>query len=115
MANYLVQVAYTPESWAAMVKDPQDRSKVVEAAIKNLGGKIERFWLSFGDYDIVGVVDMPDSVSAAAFSMAVAAGGACKDVKTTPLLTTQEGIEAMKKAAACGYKPVGQRSGRASG
>ena len=110
MANYLVQVAYTPESWAAMIKDPQDRSKAVETAIKNLGGKIERFWLSFGDYDIIGVVDMPDSVSAAAFSMAVAAGGACKDVKTTPLLTTQEGVEAMKKAATCGYKPVGQRA-----
>ena len=69
----------------------------------------------FGDYDLIGVVDMPDSISAAAFSMAVAAGGACKSVKTTPLLTTGEGIEAMKKAAACGYRPVGQQTGRASG
>ena len=44
----------------------------------------------FGDYDLIGVVDMPDSISAAAFSMAVAAGGACKSVKTTPLLTAGE-------------------------
>ena len=72
---------------------------------------MERFWLSFGEYDIIGVVQMPDSVSAAAFSMAVAAGGACKAVKTTPLLTTEEGIEAMKKAAACGYRPVTQATG----
>jgi uncharacterized protein with GYD domain len=115
MANYLVQVAYTPEAWSALVNDPQDRSKAVESAIKNLGGKIERFWLSFGDYDIIGVVDMPDAVSAAAFSMAVSAGGACKDVKTTPLLTTQEGLEAMKKAATSGYKPVTHRTGKASG
>ena len=69
----------------------------------------------FGDYDLIGVVDMPDSISAAAFSMAVAAGGACKSVKTTPLLTAGEGIEAMKKAAVCGYRPVGQQTGRASG
>ncbi|MBZ5581548.1 MAG: GYD domain-containing protein [Acidobacteriia bacterium] len=113
MAHYLLQVAYTPEAWTALVNNPQDRAKGVESAIKNLGGKVERFWLSFGDYDTIGVVEMPDSVSAAAFSMAVAAGGACKNVKTTPLLTTQEGIEAMKKAAECGYKPVTQQTSRA--
>lgn len=112
MAHFLLQVAYTPEAWTAMVNDPQDRTKGIEGAIKNLGGKIERFFLSFGDYDIIGVVEMPDSVSAAAFSMAVAAGGACKTVHTTPLLTTAEGIEAMKKAAQCGYKPV-QHASRA--
>ena len=110
MAHYLLQATYTPEAWAALVKSPQDRTQAVEGAIKNLGGKIEHFWLSFGDYDTVGVVEMPDSVSAAAFSMAVAAGGACKNVKTTPLLTTAEGVEAMKKAAQCGYKPIHQAS-----
>src|SRR5215472_10119291 len=98
MAYYLIQVAYTPEAWAAMVKNPQDRSAAVGSAIQKLGGRIERFWLSFGDYDIVGVVEMPSNVSAAAFAVAVGAGGACKSVKTTPLLTTEEGIEAMKQA-----------------
>lgn len=106
MAYYLVQVGYTPEAWAAMIKNPQDRAAAVEGAINKLGGRMERFWMSFGDYDIIGIVDMPDSVSAAAFSVAVAAGGACRAVKTTPLLTTAEGVEAMKKAATCGYKPV---------
>jgi uncharacterized protein with GYD domain len=52
------------------------------------------------------VVEMPDNVSAAAFAMAISAGGSCKAVKTTPLLTAQEGLEAMKKAAGSGYKPV---------
>ncbi len=104
MAFYLLQVGYTPEAWSAMINNPQDRAQAVEPAIKKLGGRIERFWLSFGEYDIVGMVEMPDNVGAAAFSMAVAAGGACRTVKTTPLLTSAEGIEAMKKAASCGYK-----------
>jgi len=108
MAYFLVQVAYTPAAWSAMLKSPQDRTQAVKGSIEKLGGKIERFWLAFGDYDIVGVVDMPNSVSAAAFSMAVAAGGACKSVKTTPLLSMEEGIEAMKKAATSGYRPVTQ-------
>ena len=106
MPHFLIEVAYTPEAWATLVKSPQDRAQAVQGAIEKLGGKIQQKWLSFGDYDTVVVVDMPDSVSAAAFSMAVSAGGSCKAVKTTPLLTTHEGIEAMKKAATCGYRPV---------
>lgn len=108
MAQFLVEVAYTSEAWANLVKSPQDRSQVVQSAIEKLGGKIERSWLSFGEYDTVVVVEMPDSVSAAAFSMAVSAGGSCKTVRTTPLLTVQEGVEAMRKAATCGYRPVSQ-------
>ncbi|HEY7087244.1 MAG TPA: GYD domain-containing protein [Tepidisphaeraceae bacterium] len=111
MPYFLLQVGYTPEAWAAMVKKPQDRSKAVQGPIEALGGAMERFWMSFGDYDIVGVVQMPDNVSAAAFSMAVAAGGACRSVKTTPLITVEEGVAAMKKAATCGYKPAMAKSG----
>jgi uncharacterized protein with GYD domain len=108
MASFLVEAAYTAESWEILVHHAQDRIEVVEATIKRLGGKVERSWLSFGEYDVVVVVNMPDNVSAAAFAMAVSAGGSCKTVKTTPLLTVDEGLEAMKKAAACGYRPVAQ-------
>ena len=108
MAQFLLEVAYTPQSWSALVNNPQDRAQVVQTAVEKLGGKIERAWLSFGDYDAVVIVDMPDSVTAAAFSMAISAGGSCRSVKTIPLLTAQEGIEAMKKAANCGYRPVAQ-------
>ena len=104
MAYDLFEAAYTPEAWSAMVKNPQDRAAAVEPAIRKLGGTMERFWLSFGEYDIVGIVQMPDTVAAAAFSLAVSAGGACKNVKTTPLLTVEEGVEAMKRASTCGYK-----------
>lgn len=113
MAHYLLQVAYTPEAWSALVSSPQDRTKALQGVIGNLGGKMEQFWLSFGEYDVVGVLEMPESVSAAAFSMALAAGGACRDVKTTPLLSTQEGLEAMKKAATCGYTPVTRKTASA--
>ncbi|MBV9302069.1 MAG: GYD domain-containing protein [Acidobacteriaceae bacterium] len=106
MASYLIQVSYTPEAWASLVKNPHDRAEVVGTAVQKLGGRIERFWMSFGEYDVVGVAELPNNVAAAAFAMAVAAGGACRNVKTTPLLTTQEGLEALKQAATSGYKPV---------
>lgn len=106
MPSYLVQVAYTSEATAAMMKKPQDRSAVVGKAIEKLGGTLKGAWLCFGDYDTVVVVDMPDNVSAAAFALAIGAGGSCKSVKTTPLLSVDEGMAAMKKAGGSGYKPV---------
>jgi hypothetical protein len=53
---------------------------------------------------------MPDNVSAAAFSVAASAGGAIKAIKTTPLLSLEDGVEAMKKAATAGYKPPKQKT-----
>lgn len=53
--------------------------------------------------------DMGCSVSAAAFALAIGAGGACKNVKTTPLLSAEEAVEAMKNAATCGYRPAGAK------
>ena len=105
MAHYLFQAAYTSEAWAAQVKNPQNRIDVVRPVIERLGGRIECAYLAFGEYDLIGIVEMPDNVSAAAFSCAGSAGGGLKAVKTTPLLTIDEGIEAMKKAAGAGYRP----------
>jgi uncharacterized protein with GYD domain len=106
VASYLLQISYSSEAWAAMIKRPQNRVEAVRKAVENLGGKVGAFWFAFGDHDLVGVLEMPDNVSAAAFAMAVAGGGACKTVKTTPLIAVEEGIEALKKAGTCGYKPA---------
>jgi hypothetical protein len=35
----------------------------------------------------------------------VAAGGALKSSTTTPLMTFEEGVEAMKKGGKAGYRP----------
>jgi uncharacterized protein with GYD domain len=106
MPSYLVQVAYTPEAVAALIAKPHDRTEVISKVVEKLGGKPGKLYLSFGDYDVVGIYEMPDNVGAAAFALAIAAGGACKSVKTTPLMETEEGISAMKKAAGSGYKSV---------
>ena len=106
MPSYMLQLSYSAEAWAALIKNPQDRTKAVSKVAAKLGGKVEAFWASFGDHDLVGVIDMPDNVSAAAFAVAIAAGGACKNVKTTPLLSIEEAVDAMKKAGKSGYKPV---------
>src|SRR5579864_2457895 len=105
MPHYLIQVGYSSGALAALLKKQEKRVDAVRPVIEKLGGKVDSAYLSFGDYDAVLIVEMPDSVSAAAIAMAFGAGGGCKTVKTTPLLTSDEGVEAMKKAAKSGYKP----------
>ena len=106
MPSYLYQISYTASAWAALIKKPQDRAEAVTKVVENLGGKVTGFWFAFGESDIVGILEMPDNASAAAFSVAVSAGGACSEVKTTPLLSTAEAMDAMKRAGKSGYKPV---------
>jgi len=105
MAYYLMQAAYTSEAWLNMVESPQDRLATVEQAVESLGGKLVGGWLTFGEYDVVLVLEMPDNVSAAAFSMTTMAGGALRAARTTPMMTFDEGLEAMKKEATVRYRP----------
>ncbi|MFI5015480.1 MAG: GYD domain-containing protein [Hyphomicrobiales bacterium] len=109
MPLYMYQFAYTSESWAAQVKNPQNRIETVgRAACKAAGGKFLGGWLCFGEYDAVLIADVPDMESMAAIALAVAAGGAIKTGKTTALMTGAQGVEALKKAdvVAKTYRPA---------
>ena len=102
MPHYLQQVASSIEGWKALAKKPQNRVEAVRPAIEKLGGTIETAYFTFGDYDVVLILEMPSNVDVTAIAMAFAAGGACRSVKTTPLLTLDEAVEAMKKASKTG-------------
>jgi len=106
MSSYLIQVSYSTEALASLIKNPQNRSEVVRKAVEKLGGKLHGLWLSFGDHDVVVIAEFPDNIRAAALAIAVAAGGTAKSVKTTPLLSVEEGQAALKKAGNTGYKSV---------
>ena len=107
MPHYLVQAAYSGEAWGSQIRSPQNRLEAIRPAIEGLGGRIESFYYAFGEFDIVGIAEFPDNVSMAAFSVAASAGGAVKSIRTTPLMTADEGVEMMRKAAGSGYRPPG--------
>jgi uncharacterized protein with GYD domain len=105
MRDYLIQVAYTPEATAALLKKPQDRIKVVTPVIESFGGKVIGGGFCFGEYDIAILVSLPDNASAAAVAMTFGAGGGLKAIKTTPLLSASEAVKGMKMASQSKYKP----------
>jgi uncharacterized protein with GYD domain len=109
MPHYMCQFAYTPESWAAQIKNPQNRIETVgRAACEAVEGKFVGGWLCFGEYDALFIADMPNMESMAAVALAVTAGGAIKTMRTTPLMTGAHGVEALKKAdtVAKTYRPA---------
>ena len=73
--------------------------------MKNLGGTIECAFMMFGDYDAMAILKMPDNVTAASLSMALLASGVFKTIKTTPLMTWEDSVKAMKKAKKAAYQP----------
>jgi len=109
MAVYVYELAYTSESLAAQVKNPQDRLEVAaKPVVEAIGGRILAGGYTFGEYDVVVVYEAPDDVSAAALAVAVGAGGAVKAARTTKLLDGQQWVEALQKAqgVASVYRPA---------
>ena len=84
MPYYLFQAAYTGAAWSAQTANPGNSMDRVQPIVEGLGGRLESFYFAFGEYDVIAIAQLPDNLSAAALSVAVSAGGAEKDIKTTP-------------------------------
>lgn len=115
MSFYCHQVSYTKEAWARLIQNPQDRLEAVRAPIEKLGGKMHTSYFAFGPFDVPAITEFPDEISAAAISMAFAAGGAVSHIQTTPLLTAAEALEALRKANSCGYRSITADTAAAAG
>ena len=98
MPLYMTQFTYTAEAWAAMTKNPQDRSVLIREATQKLGGRFVGLYYCFGEYDGVVLGEAPDDTTAMAAAIATVAPGHLKAIKTTKLFTVEETMEAMRKA-----------------
>ena len=107
MPMYLTRFSYTPETWARLMKSPEDRRDAARAYIESVGGKLHGFWYAFGEYDGYNLWEAPDNVSMAAVAMAIGGGGALSKCETTVLLTIEETIDALKRADSIHYRRPG--------
>lgn len=103
----MVQASYTPQAWAAQVKNPSNRLDAVAQMMAKSGVKFHGAYYAFGEFDIVIVGEAPDNKSMAAALIAAAGGGAISRIQTTVLMSSAEGLEAIKGAAKVAYSPPG--------
>src|SRR5688572_8513675 len=107
MPLYLTRFSYTPETWARLIKKPEDRRAAGKQYIESVGGTLHGFWYAFGEHDAYTLWEAPDNVSMAAVSVAIGAGGALSHLETIPLITVEEALEALAKAQSVQYVPPG--------
>jgi uncharacterized protein with GYD domain len=107
MSLYLSRFSYTPETWARLATNPEDRREAARTYIESVGGKLHGFWYSFGASDGWTLWEAPDNVSMAAVAIAIGGGGAVTNLETTVLLTVEEALDAMAKARDIRYRPPG--------
>jgi len=106
MAKYLVCGNYIGEGIQGLLNEGGTRRRsVIEKLATSLGGKVECIYYAFGEYDIYGIIDMPDSSVMAAFSLKASASGLVT-VRCVALLTPEEIDEAVKKTGE--YRAPGQ-------
>ena len=106
MAKYLITGSYTAEGAKALAKDGGSaRKTAVAKLLASVGGKVESFYFAFGASDIYVTVDVPDTASAAALSLAVNKSGLVR-ITVVTLLTPEDIDAAAKKSVK--YKPPGK-------
>ena len=112
MTKYAFFFSYSSESWARMISTPGDRTAAVRQVLGALGGSLECIYWMFGSHDGIAIAELPDSVSAAAASIAVSSTGAIINNETRVLLTQEQLGQALEQAgtATRAFQPPGQQS-----
>jgi uncharacterized protein with GYD domain len=113
MPFFLYQWVYKDPAIQAMVRVPQDRQAELRKVTEAFGGKLHQFFLCFGEYDGLAVVEFPDREACAACSLTLSAAGGNAHLRTTALITASEAQEAMHRARSVhsGYRaPLGYNS-----
>jgi uncharacterized protein with GYD domain len=111
VAKYAIFFTYSSDAWARMINSPGDRTASVRQLAGSLGGTLESAYWMFGAHDGIVVVDVPDSLRAAALSVAVGSTGSFKHLETHELFSQDQlgKMLAHAKDAAAAYQPPGQQ------
>lgn len=86
MPIYINLINYTDQG-LRNIKKSASRADGARLMAEELGGSIEKFYLTMGNHDIVAITDFPDDATAATFVLRI---GALGNVKATTLKAFQE-------------------------
>lgn len=88
MATYIVLCTFDKAGIEGLLKPDGDVAKKAEKLMQEVGGEVEKLWLTTGPFDLVAVVDAPDTRKALAFLLAFSSLGNV----STQTLTAEEGV-----------------------
>ena len=107
MTIFMTQAKLTPEAFKGLAAGATDRREVLNDMMEQLGGRLISYYFSFGESDIVAIFEGPSPESVLSVLVAAAGSGAMSDVRTTVMVSYEDGIEAIKKSGSINYIPPG--------
>jgi uncharacterized protein with GYD domain len=107
MAKFVIFFDLTSQSVKGMMDRPSDRERVVSNLLSGVGGTLDAYYWMFGRHDGMVIVDVPDSMSAAAVSLAVSSTGAFGHLETHELFPGSALNQIMETAKGLTYFPPG--------
>jgi uncharacterized protein with GYD domain len=107
MPIYITQGRYTREAIKGMIVKPEDRFEALSRHVNRVGGKLLQYYLTFGEYDFLTVIEAPGETQMAAVLLAAAGSGGITGLHTTVAMTS---IEAKGAFAAAGDLSPSYRS-----
>ena len=112
MPIFISQGRYSRDAITGMIANPEDRSKAVSKLVKQVGGRLLSYYLTFGEYDFLLVAEAPDESAMASAVLAAASGGGVTDVRTTLAMTPADAMRAFETAGglARSFKSAGQEA-----
>jgi uncharacterized protein with GYD domain len=109
MPIYITQGRYSREAIKGMLVKPEDRADAVSRLLSKAGGRLLGYYLTFGEYDFLCIMEIPNDTQAAAVLLAAASGAGATDLRTTVAMTSVEAKGAFAAASdlAPGFKSAG--------
>jgi uncharacterized protein with GYD domain len=89
MPKYLFRASLSAEGSPGLAEGGTARRSTAKSAIETLGGTLDASYFAFGDDDVIGICELPDNETAAAFAMEISSSGQVT-VSTTVLITPEE-------------------------
>jgi len=99
MATYITQGRYSREAIKGMIVKPEDRFEALSKHAARAGGRVIGYYLTFGEYDFLTIIEAPGETQMAAILLSAAGAGGVTDLRTMLALSA---VEAKGAFAAAG-------------
>ena len=100
MPLFIAHFSYTPEAWARLVHEPQDRAAASDALLRHFGGRLIGLYYTPGAKDDgFALFEAPDDAAAAAIEIADVAAGHLRSNRVQRVLSAEEMHRALQQAA----------------
>jgi len=107
MPKYVLLFSYSNEAIKNLTERPEGRSEAVCELIESAGGRLESYYLMFGQYDGLVIFEVSSSELASAIAFAVSRTGAVTHLETHELVNPDHLPAIANRAKALSYTPPG--------